>query len=451
MWFQTINEELAQPTVSEPTVAEPEVSVKLDRAAMLADVDNIMTSLETLAGELKESIEAEEVEELDEATEYAGEIGSAVKTAGAVAAVAAGGVGLAVNAIINWAKIPGARKQQAQINSLHLKAVQLEETAEAAEDENQKERIKARAAKIKEQAEKLEDALDTKYTASSIQKAIRSERLKGDIEIAKFKLEGATDAQKQELQASLKKYAEDYKKSVEELKKLEPSEEDKKKAAEAKKKKEDSAKSDTKKEGEEEAKGEEEENPAAVAAAAAKEAEAEKKAEAEKEAEAEDAEPKKEEEPAKEEDPTAAKEAEIKTINDNIEAERDRISKLDAELKKAQSDLEKATDPAPFEEKIKKLKKDIEDSKEDIAELKKTEEAAKRELSKMTPKESLVIRATNANLNELAAEISEKAEWQLNGTVLYTKYDTMIRKAEATNYLNESLAISIKDKFSKLL
>jgi len=69
----------------------------------------------------------------------------------------------------------------------------------------------------------------------------------------------------------------------------------------------------------------------------------------------------------------------------------------------------------------------------------------------MTPKESLVIRATNSKLNELATEISEKAEWQLNGTVLYTKYNTIITKAENDSILTESLTLNIKDRFKKLI
>ena len=87
-------------------------------------------------------------------------------------------------------------------------------------------------------------------------------------------------------------------------------------------------------------------------------------------------------------------------------------------------------------------------SKEDINQMKAAKEKLKKQLS---PKESLVIRAMATSLNELAIEISEKAEWQLEGTVLYTKYDSMLRKVEATNYLTESRSMTIKDKFSKLL
>ena len=75
--------------------------------------------------------------------------------------------------------------------------------------------------------------------------------------------------------------------------------------------------------------------------------------------------------------------------------------------------------------------------------------AAKKELKKMSAQESLIYRATEASLLELATEISEKAEWQLDNTVLYTKYNTIIKKAENDSILTESN--SIKDRFNTLL
>ena len=73
---------------------------------------------------------------------------------------------------------------------------------------------------------------------------------------------------------------------------------------------------------------------------------------------------------------------------------------------------------------------------------------------KNDPKEALVIRANAAGLNELASEIDSKLAWQLaEGTGLRLKYESMIRKAESDKTLNENRYFndSFKDKFTNLL
>ena len=104
------------------------------------------------------------------------------------------------------------------------------------------------------------------------------------------------------------------------------------------------------------------------------------------------------------------------------------------------------------QEAIKKL----EPSEEEIAR-KKQEAAAKKAAKDGTQapaQESLVNRANAVGLNELASEISSKLDWQLDeGTVLYQKYNEIIKKTEYTNTLNESKYqnFSVKDNFSRLL
>ena len=62
-------------------------------------------------------------------------------------------------------------------------------------------------------------------------------------------------------------------------------------------------------------------------------------------------------------------------------------------------------------------------------------------------------RAIAAGLTELAESIAIKEDWQLDGTKLYTILESEIRKAEATNSLNESryTTLSIKDRMNKLI
>ena len=398
-WLNAINEELA----SEPAIAaEPVVSSSApsNREAMMSDVDNIMTSLETLAGELQEELTMEEGDEVNEAGNL-----DALGIAGAAGAAA---TGLAARQLVLWGKIPGARKKQAKVNAILLKIAQLEDAVGAAETGPQKENIESKIETLKKQAEDAQDQIDLKYTADTIKKAIAAERLKGKIEVAKYKMDGATPAQQAELKASLMKYADSYKKNVAALKAAEPKKEEKPKDKEEPRVKEE-PKSST------------EEAPESGAAAAAE------KTDAEKEAQLEDS---------------------ISQYDSNIETEMARVSKLNNDLSDAEKEKEASTKPDEVEKKINSIKAEIGKSKEDINQMKAAKEKLKKQLS---PKESLVIRAMATSLNELAIEISEKAEWQLEGTVLYTKYDSMLRKVEATNYLTESRSMTIKDKFSKLL
>ena len=139
-------------------------------------------------------------------------------------------------------------------------------------------------------------------------------------------------------------------------------------------------------------------------------------------------------------------EADIKAINDSTEEAKKAIVTKTKELEQAKRDVEVGKGS---KEDVQKIENRIEEEKEDIKDLKADELAAKKELKKMSAQESLIYRATEASLLELATEISEKAEWQLDNTVLYTKYNTIIKKAENDSILTESN--SIKDRFNTLL
>ena len=69
-------------------------------------------------------------------------------------------------------------------------------------------------------------------------------------------------------------------------------------------------------------------------------------------------------------------------------------------------------------------------------------------------KESLVNRATQAGLTELAKDINSKESWQVaEGTTLRNNYISLIKKAESDKVLNESKYIndSVKDAFRRLM
>ena len=82
--------------------------------------------------------------------------------------------------------------------------------------------------------------------------------------------------------------------------------------------------------------------------------------------------------------------------------------------------------------------------------------AKKEELenAQKTPQESLAHDAKELGLNEMAAEIQSKLDWQFeNNSTLARKYQTEIAKAKANKLLNESkyTNISVADKFRQLL
>jgi hypothetical protein len=446
-WYKAINEELG----AEPTAAE--VSTESPRDAMIQDVDTIMTSLETLAAELTEELQNEDLVEINEDQSNIDGLTGIATSALAAGGIAAGGAYMAVKKLIDYSvRGPKAAKAQAKVDAIKLQAAKLELALSTASDKGvsaeKKEAITKRIEATKEQADQLQDALDQKFASASstVQKFIDNQKLKTRMELTKIHLSDASDEEKAELTDKLKKLNAKYDEDKLALQELKPTEDEQKKA------KKEAAELEKKKKEKE---------------AAAKKAEAEKGGESEETASKEPA-PKseptnKEEEPTStttkaepadtsKQDAVAAKEADIKAYNDNIETEKGRIQDLAKQLKDIETEKAKSTNPESYDEKIAKLKKGIEDSREDIQQMKKDEEAAKKELSKMSAKESLMYRSLQLDNEILAEEIATKQEWQLaEGTALYNKYNTIIRKAEMDSKLNESISLNIKDRFSKLI
>ena len=127
--------------------------------------------------------------------------------------------------------------------------------------------------------------------------------------------------------------------------------------------------------------------------------------------------------------------------------------------------------PAPVSEEtpeVKAAKAKIAEYEQAIADLSaKTDKASKDKVAMLTaaaasqrkslqqllaPKESLMARAYDLNLQEMVIYINEKENWQLDNTSLYVTINNQIRTAEMNSSLNESIFnTSVKDRMSKLL
>lgn len=371
-WYTKINEELAEPvaTVTSDS-ATADVDVKADRDAMISDVDAIMTSLETLAGELKEELEVSE--EVNEADSELGAI-SDIATKAAIGAAAAGGAtALAAKWVMNKIKAKKATKAQQGINSMLMKVELAKLKAKEAEDANAKEAMNAKIEDMKSKAEELQTAYVEKFKDNNLAaKALESERLKGSIARMEFL---AKETGSESYKKEMLKLQDSYKDTLADLDKI-------------------------KKEGEE-------------ATKKAKEAEAEspEKSDQTESPESTDTE-QTSEEPTDSEETTNDSEEEVPstTVSSDDKEEKSeepaknskegKLSRLDALLKKAEE--------IGADEKIKKIK-------------------------------------------DLIDRVSAKESWQLDNTVLGQLLESEIKKLESEQVLFESNALSIKDRFSKLI
>ena len=168
-------------------------------------------------------------------------------------------------------------------------------------------------------------------------------------------------------------------------------------------------------------------------------------------------------------------EAAISKLEDDnkeeIEAEKERL-RQEAENKKKPTKEEPAEEePVDEDPKISKAKEEIKKYQDAIDALnakdKKTKEdedkismlrsaiaAQQKSIDKVqNPQESLFLAAFENNLIEVASEILSKQDWQFeNNSILYQKYNEIIKKSEYVSKLNEGyLNDSIKEKFFKLL
>jgi hypothetical protein len=182
-WYTKINEKLAEPvatTSSEATVEPTTSDVKADRDAMISDVDAIMHSLETLASELKEGLQINEEEDAD--------LGDLAKVAGGAALAVGGAVALSIKLARDKMKAKKARKAQAKVNDMLMKADQAEVKIKNISDPKKKEAARAQVKAAREHAGELHNEYANKFEGSNIAlKALRSEQIKGNIERIQFR------------------------------------------------------------------------------------------------------------------------------------------------------------------------------------------------------------------------------------------------------------------------
>ena len=393
-WFASTNENLLKEEVSEAPKVSTDSAPAVGRKGMMHDVDTIMTSLDALSVELTEELEAVES-------------GLAMNEAGAG------------DAIKQWFISMKAAKAQQKVNKIKMNAADLEFAADQADGDKAKA-IKAKLPKVKLQATELQKMVDDKYGSKGaiVSSRISKEKIKGQLEIIKrttgmeddpkkkaglkTKMKELAMKSKEEDQAIADfedKNAEDIQKEKERIEAEAQASRDKEDG------KEETPKEETPKEETPEEETPEEETPEEKTAREEKEDAAKKK---EKEAE----------KVAKEEEAKKKEEERVAALSDE-EKEAEKVAK-EAEAKKKEEEAKKA--------------KEVNDS--------------------LQIDNDLITRARNLNLNELAADIESKLDWQVSeGTVLRSNYEAIIKKAESDQILNESKyqVNSVKDAFRRLM
>ena len=198
-WYNKINEELeSEPTVSvaadQEVADQPTIDNTSTRSDILDDCDRIMTSLETLAGELTEDLNEDIIVENELA--YLGAVGAAVVA----------GLGIAAKKLFDFSvAAPMARKKQAKVNDMSIKIAGIEAGLKSA-DKAQKEKIEQKLEKAKEQRDQLQEIINDRYSDAPkvVQKALSSEKAKGKLEALSLIMGTASDARKQEITDQLK-------------------------------------------------------------------------------------------------------------------------------------------------------------------------------------------------------------------------------------------------------
>lgn len=193
-WYNKINEELEnEPTVSvavdQEVVDHPTVDTTSSRSDILDDCDRIMTSLETLAGELTEDLNEDIIVENELA--YLGAAGAAVIA----------GLGIAAKKLFDvTVAAPIARKKQSKVNSMSVKIASIESSLASA-DKEQKDKITQKLDKAKEQRDELQTVINDRYSDAPkvVQRALASEKSKGKLEALNVIMGTANPEKKKEI------------------------------------------------------------------------------------------------------------------------------------------------------------------------------------------------------------------------------------------------------------
>lgn len=180
------------------TVADTDTS---GRDSMISDVDNIITSLETLAGQIQEDLESLEAEEVNEAGDSAGK------------------------KLLQWTiTAPKAKKAQGKVNQMKINALDLEMAADAAEGDKKKA-LTAKLKTTKEKIGEIQTTVASKFDAKGdiVKNARLSAKIQGERELLK-RLTGMEDnpKKKAEFKTQIAKLDQRQKEQTEVLKSLKP-------------------------------------------------------------------------------------------------------------------------------------------------------------------------------------------------------------------------------------
>jgi hypothetical protein len=196
-WYTNILEEVA--TAPTKTLA--------------GDVDTIISSLDSLVKELTEELDSPEFNELNETD------------------------GEAPSKVWQWIWwMPKAKAAQAKVNKIRLNIADIESAARDASDATQKERMNAKAAQIKDQADSLQSLVDDKFSTKGdiVTKALHNEKIAGKLAVIK-RISGLEDDPKKaaSYREKIAELTAKYKEEQAAIKQLEPSAEDKRAEKEA--------------------------------------------------------------------------------------------------------------------------------------------------------------------------------------------------------------------------
>ena len=256
-WLSKINEDLDNvPQVSaagDAATAEVAPTPSADvRRELSQQCDDILNSLETLAGELTEEFAVNENE---------------LAYLGAGAAAVAAGLGIAAKKLLDIAvAAPMARKKQKKVNAMSMKIAGVEAGLSKA-PKDKKDAVEAKLAKAREQRDELQKVVDDRYSSApkSVQNALSSEKAKGKLEAYAVIMGTASEDRQTEIKDQIAKLKERikedeqaFKEEAEEARNAEISSEEQEQIAAAQngEKTEDGEKT---KDGEEEAEDSEEE------------------------------------------------------------------------------------------------------------------------------------------------------------------------------------------------
>lgn len=305
--------------------------------------------------------------------------------------------GEATDFIAAWITSMRASSAQKKVNKIRMNSADLEFAAKKAEGDK-KTNLEDKSDAVKSQAAELQKMVDDRFRGKGaiVDRKLAKAKIEGQLELIK-RTSGMEDDpdRKSDLKTKMKELADRYREEEAAISKLED---------------------DNKEE-----------------------------IEAEKERLRKEAEDKKQ--PIKSED-TPVKEEPVdqpEPVKEEPTNEDPKVIKAKEEIKKYQNAIDE------LNAKDKKTK----DDEDKISMLKSAIAAQQKTLDKVqNPQESLFLAAFENNLNELATEILSKHDWQFeNNSMLFQKYDEIIKKTKSLSILNENRFndLSIKDKFSRLI